>query len=156
MKDPAREEESPPDGFVRMEPFGPFHDLVGPMYYSAASPATVLGLRVDQRHRNRNATPMVHGGMIAVFVDTACTWAARHSQDQTISVLTTNLNVSLVGNAGPGEWIEAHVDIIRTGKRIVFTDCHLWCRGRRIAQASAQFHVLGESPADYPTFRHER
>src|SRR5205085_2434792 len=72
-------ETGAPAGFVPMPPFGPYHELVGPMYYSLRSPTGVIGLRVEEKHRNRSATPMMHGGMVATLVDTACTWAARHS-----------------------------------------------------------------------------
>jgi len=148
----AHDNSGAPEGFAPMAPFGPYHELVGPIYYSLAQPATVIGLRIAQKHRNRSSVPMMHGGMVAMLIDTACTWAAKHSRDPPLSLLTTNLSINLVGNAGPGEWVEVHVDIVKSGRRIVFADCFCWCRGQRIAQASAQLAVMGEAPPDAPTY----
>ena len=135
-----------------MPPFGPFHELLGPMYYSLLKPTTVVGLRVEEKHRNRSSTPMMHGGMVATLVDTACTWAGRHSQQPVVSLVTTNLTLNLVGNASPGEWVEARVDVLKSGRRVVFLNCTVWCGERLIAQASAQFQVMGEAPAGSPTY----
>ncbi len=139
---------SVPAGFELMPPFGPFHELIGPIYHRRAEPVSVIGLRVEEKHRNRHHVPMMHGGMIAALIDTAASWAGRHSQEPPISLVTTNLCINLVDNAAPGAWVEAHVDIVKSGRRLVFIDCSLWSEGRRIAQASAQLQVLGPAVSD--------
>lgn len=125
-----------------MPAFGPFHELVGPMYLKSRGDTFIVGLRVEEKHRNLGA--MMHGGMICMLADTAITWASKHSREPALRVLTTNLSVSLIGNAVPGDWVEAHVDVVRSGRRIVFSNCFIWCDGKRIAQAAAQFQVMGE------------
>ena len=87
---------------------------------------------------------MVHGGMIAMLADTAFTWANKYSRDPPLKLLTTQLTVSLIGKAKPGDWIEARVDVVRAGRRVVFSNCFIWVGGERIAQATAQFQVIGE------------
>jgi len=141
-----------PSGFALMPPFGPFHELVGPMYYSLRAPTSVVGLRVQEKHRNRSPNPMMHGGMMAALIDTACTWAGRHSQEPSVSTVTTNLTVNLIGNAAPGDWVEARVDVLKSGRRVVFMNCDVWCGDRRIAQGSAQFQVLGPAAPGMPTY----
>ena len=141
-----------PEGFAPMTPFGPFHELVGPIYYSLREPATVIGMRVQEKHRNRSPSPMMHGGMLAMLIDTACTWAGRHAYQPAASCVTTNLTVNLVGNATPGDWVEAHVEVVKAGRRVIFLNCHVLCGDRRMAQASAQFQVLGEAAPGMPTY----
>jgi uncharacterized protein (TIGR00369 family) len=141
-------DDAPPPGFERMPTFGPFHQFAGPTYWRQADGCMTVGLRVQDKHRNRG--PMMHGGMVCMLADTASHWAARHSRELPGMMLTTGLNVSLMGNAAPGEWVEARVEVLRAGRSIVFTNCLISCNGRTIAQASAQFQVVAESAAAGP------
>jgi acyl-coenzyme A thioesterase PaaI-like protein len=128
-----------PEGFEVMPPFGPFHELVGPIYYQRTAPGFTVGLRAEEKHRNKGV--MLHGGMIAMFADTAFTWAVKYSQEPPVSAVTANLSLHLMGNAQPGDWLEARVEIARPGRRVVFANCFIWANGLRIAQAMAQFQV---------------
>ena len=135
-------DDAPPPGFERMPTFGPFHQYAGPTYWRQANGCMTVGLRVQDKHRNRG--PMMHGGMVCMLADTASHWAARHARDLPGMMLTTGLNVSLMGNAAPGDWVEARVEVLRAGRSIVFTHCVISCEGRPIAQASAQFQVVAQ------------
>jgi uncharacterized protein (TIGR00369 family) len=129
-----------PEGFEAMPPFGRFHELVGPIYQKRTATGFAVGLRVAAKHLNRG--DIVHGGMIAMLADTAITWAGKYSQDPPISALTTQLSISMMGKARAGDWIEAQVEVLRSGRRVVFSNCFIWANGQRIAQATAQFQVL--------------
>jgi uncharacterized protein (TIGR00369 family) len=131
-----------PPGFELMPVFGPFHELVGPLYASRRDAMHIVGLRVEEKHRNRGA--MMHGGMICMLADTAIVWAAKHAREPRPKMLTTQLCVNLIGNAPPGAWVEAQVDVVRAGRRVVFANCYIWSQGQRIAQATAQCQVIGE------------
>jgi uncharacterized protein (TIGR00369 family) len=129
-----------PEGFERMPTFGPFHEMVGPLWYRVVDGCMTVRLLVEERHRNRGA--MMHGGMVCTLADIASHWGARHARQPGTLMLTTGLNVSLMGNAPPGEWVEARVQVLRAGRSVVFTDCHIRCGERIVAQASAQFQVV--------------
>jgi uncharacterized protein (TIGR00369 family) len=131
-----------PEGFESMPAFGPFHEMVGPTWYRKSERGQVVGMRVREQHRNLGQ--MMRGGMVCMLADTAITWASKHSRKPALKVLTTSLTVNFLGNAQPGDWVEAHVDVLRSGKRVVFSDCLIWTNGQRIAQASAQFQVTGQ------------
>jgi uncharacterized protein (TIGR00369 family) len=134
----------PPDGFEPMPPFGPFHELVGPMYVKTRAEGSITGMRMQEKHRNLGE--MMHGGMLCMLIDTAFTWGCKHARTPTLRVLTTQLSVNLIGNAVPGDWIEARVKILRAGRRVVFAECRVRVQARCIAQASGQFQVMGEHP----------
>lgn len=124
-----------------MPPFGPFHELVGPIYYKKTEEGYAIGFLAETKHRNRG--DMIHGGMIAMLADTAITWANKHSRQPAPSALTTNLSISMMGKAKPGDWIEARVEVIRAGRRLLFSNCFIWANDQRIAQATGQFLVVG-------------
>ncbi|NMF88625.1 PaaI family thioesterase [Aromatoleum petrolei] len=129
-----------PEGFELIPPFGPFHELTGPLYHKRVEHGYVVGMRVEDKHRNRGQ--MVHGGMICMLADTAFSWASGHVRPAAAQALTSHLSVGFAGNAKPGDWIEAHVDIVKAGRRVVFSDCFIWCNGKRIAHATAQFQIV--------------
>jgi uncharacterized protein (TIGR00369 family) len=135
----------PPEGYEQMPVFGPFHEALGPMYVKREKAGHTVGLRVEEKHRNRGQ--MMHGGMICTLADTATHWAAKHAREPHLKVLTTALSVNLMGNARPGEWVEAHAEVLRAGRSIVFASCLITCAGRVVAQATAQFQVLPEAAA---------
>ena len=151
---------APPEGYERMPTFGPFHELLGPMYVKQAERGFIVGMRVEDKHRNRGQ--MMHGGMVCTLADSASHWAAKHSRQPLAKMLTTGLSVNLMGNAEPGAWVEApvqaatvqkleaHAEVLRAGRSVVFTNCHITCAGRVIAQASAQFQVMREAAAADP------
>jgi uncharacterized protein (TIGR00369 family) len=136
---------TPPEGYEQMPIFGPFHEALGPMYVKRQEAGHVVGLRVEDKHRNRGQ--MMHGGMICTLADTATHWAAKHAREPILKVLTTGLSVNLMGNAKPGEWVEAHAKVLRAGRSIVFADCLITCAGRVVAQATAQFQIVPEAAA---------
>jgi len=138
-----------PAGFEIMSPYGPFAELAGPIYRHAQSPCTVMGLLVEEKHRNRRAA--VHGGMVCTLVDTAMAYAVRQTIEartasNDFTLVTTQMSISFIGNVAPGCWIETHIDVLRTGKRLGFASCRVMSGEDCIAQATGQFMVLPGAP----------
>ncbi len=52
-----------PEGFELIPPFGPSHEMVGPIYAKQSNGEWTIGMWVEPRHHNRG--PMMHGGMMA-------------------------------------------------------------------------------------------
>ena len=133
---------SPPADFEVMPPFGPLHQALGPIYVRSNGNMTVVGMHVEERHHNKG--PMLHGGMMAFFVDTAFTYASFATSDKPRPAVTTSLTIDFAGSAKAGDWIEAHVDVMRRGRRVVFLNCFVYRDNERIARGSATFQVIGE------------
>ena len=53
------------------------------------------------------------------------------------------LTIDFAGSAKAGDWIEAHVDVMRNGRRVVFLNCFVFRGNERIARGSATFQVVG-------------
>ena len=131
----------PPQGFEPMPPFGPSHEMVGLIYVKPPEAGWIVGMRVEQRHHNRG--PMIHGGIMAFFVDTAFTYVCMRVRDQSLkSSLTTQLSIDFIGSATAGDRIEAHVDPVRVGKRVAFLSGMIFKGDQRIARASALFQMI--------------
>jgi uncharacterized protein (TIGR00369 family) len=129
-----------PPGFEILKPTSPFHELVGPLYEKRDGGTLVIGMLVAEKHRNRRG--IVHGGMICTLADFAMGYAATTATGSPRKVVTTNLSVDFAGNAGPGDWIEAHIDVMRPGNRVSFVNCFVYHGAARIARASATFLIL--------------
>lgn len=130
-----------PPEFKPLERISPFNDLVGPLYMKRERGGVVIGLQIAAKHRNRR--DIVHGGMICTLADFAMGMACSLAREPELKVVTTSLSVDFAGNARPGDWVEARVDVLRVGRRMAFANCHVWRDAERIAQASGAFLVLG-------------
>lgn len=132
-----------PNGFRKIESMSPFNELVGPLYERRDAKGFTIGFQVSEKHRNRRG--IVHGGMICTLADFAMGYTASIAGDPPRKLVTTTLSMDFAGNARPGDWVEARVDLYRPGKRVAFVDCFIWRMGdypERIGRASATYFIL--------------
>lgn len=129
-----------PPGFAQLGSTSPFHELIGPLYERRDGETVTIGLLVAEKHRNRSG--IVHGGMICTLADFAMGHAASMATGSPRRLVTTTLSVDFAGNARPGDWIEARVDVMRPGRRVAFVNCFVHHGSDRIARASATFQIL--------------
>ena len=130
-------------GFRQIESISPFMDLIGPLYERRDATGITVGFQVSEKHGNRRGR--VHGGMICTLADFAMGYTASRISNPPRRLVTTTLSVDFAGNALPGDWVEARVDLYRPGKRIAFVECFIWRTGNspdRIAHASATFLIM--------------
>jgi uncharacterized protein (TIGR00369 family) len=112
-----------PVGFVEMAPFGPFHQLVGPIFVGERDGREVCGMRVLEKHSNLG--PFMHGGMFMTLADTAMTRASRALRPDDHGVVTIAFSGEILAPAGIGDWVEAEVEVLRAGRRAIFLNCML-------------------------------
>jgi acyl-coenzyme A thioesterase 13 len=132
-----------PEGFRKIESMIPFNELVGPLYERRDAKGLTIGFQVEEKHKNSRG--IVHGGMICTLADFAMGYTASSTSDPPRKLVTTTLSMDFAGNARPGDWVEARVDLYRPGKRVAFVDCFIWRMGDnpdRIGRASATFLIL--------------
>jgi uncharacterized protein (TIGR00369 family) len=129
-----------PSGFERLHRGGPFMAGLGPLYCRQRDGAIVIALRIDARHTNMRG--IAHGGMLATLADGALGIGLTLACEDKMSFVTVNLSTDFVAAARPGDWVEAHVDIQRIGKRMAFANCYLQVGEERILRASGVFAVM--------------
>lgn len=138
------DDSAPPPGFARIGSASPFNDLVGPLHERHTPAGWIIGMRVAEKHLNRRR--IVHGGMISTLADFAMGYTTARASDPPLKLVTLSLSVDFAGNATYGDWIEARVDVVRSGRRVAFVSGMVWRVGveteERIARASATFLLL--------------
>ena len=60
------------------------------------------------------------------------------------------MSTDFIETAKPGDWLEAHVDVIRVGGRLGYANCFLKVGERRIMRSSGTFAMMK------PAVPHER
>lgn len=129
-----------PAGFVRLRRGGPFMAGLGPLYCRRSDGKIVIGLRIAAQHTNMRG--IAHGGMLATLADGALGIGLTLACDDKLSFVTVNLSTDFVAAARPGDWVEAHIDIQKVGKRMAFANCYLQVGEERILRASGVFAVM--------------
>ncbi len=129
-----------PEGFKALNRGGPFLAQLGPLYLKQDGGRLIIGLRIEERHTNIRG--IAHGGMLVTLADSALGIALSHSCTPPQPMVTVNLSTDFVESAHPGDWVEAHVDIQRVGRRLAYANCYLHVGERRILRASGVFALM--------------
>lgn len=129
-----------PQDFKPLFRSSPFLDLLGPFYYRENSEGFTIGIRVEERHTN--ARGLAHGGLFMALADVALGYSAAFSKNPPLKLVTTTLTTDFAGSAKIDDWLEAVVDIQKTGSRLVFANSYISVRDERVVRASASFLVV--------------
>jgi len=124
----------------------PVLDLIGPLYCRGESVELIIGLRVEAKHCNARGT--VHGGILATLADVALGYTMAFSSTPPANLITANLTLDFAGTAKIGDWLETHVDVLKSGSRLSFANCYITENEQRIVRASAVFLVAGQLDAN--------
>jgi acyl-coenzyme A thioesterase 13 len=134
-----------PEGFSPLFRTSPFLDAVGPFYYRRDGERLVIGLRVLEKHAN--ARGVAHGGLLMTLADIALGYNTAYREDPPGSWVTANLGGDFAGAAKLGDWIEAHVDVQKSGKRLAFANAYLMVGDGRYSAAAASLGRSGIMPS---------
>jgi len=124
----------------------PVLDLIGPLYCRGEGVELIIGLRVEAKHCNARGT--VHGGILATLADVALGYTMAFSSTPPANLITANLTLDFAGTAKIGDWLEARVDVLKSGSRLSFANCYITVNEQRIVRASAVFLVAGQLDAN--------
>ena len=140
-------ETTVPDGFVPLPPrYRSFIHHCGNFHFNPEN--CVLATRIANDHLN--PIGIAHGGMLATLVDTAFGAAIRHKLKLPVAPMTISLNIDYVSPARPGDWVEAHVELHKAGRRIGNASCSLKVAERLVLRASGTFMMEqgGSNPSN--------
>ena len=129
--DPARA------GWKIVKPIG-FGELIGPVWRKGDAR---FGFLVEAKHLN--FAGVVHGGMLATLADQAMGMTALRATANKPHA-TIELNVQFVGAARVDEFVEAHCEIVRVTRAIIFMQCRLVVGTRVVANAAGIWKIRGE------------
>jgi acyl-coenzyme A thioesterase 13 len=126
-----------PSGFAPLFRTSPFLEATGPFYFRRDGESLIVALRVLEKHVN--ARGFAHGGLLMTLADIALGYSLAYREVPPASFVTANLTADFAGSAKLGDWVEAHVDIQKSGTRLAFANAYLVVGNERILRASAVF-----------------
>jgi len=128
-----------PDGFNEVMGSAPFATLNGPFYEKILDEKVLIrAFRAEEKHLN--GARLIHGGMLMAFADSALGRSINHHTGR--RSVTIKMNSEFMSPGREGDWIEAHVEITRSTKTVVFARCNLTVGARTLFKAEAIFHYV--------------
>lgn len=115
-----------PPGFVRH--CGGFH---------LHNELPILGVQIVAEHLN--SVRIAHGGFLATVADTAFGLVMRRQVGSTVPPITVSLSVDYLSGVVEGDWLEAHVEVLKVGSSLVNANCLLKVGERVVLRASGVF-----------------
>jgi uncharacterized protein (TIGR00369 family) len=111
---------------------------VGPIWRRGDA---VFGFIAAEKHRNHIG--IVHGGMLSTFADQAMGMTAQRATGGKPHA-TIELNVQFIGAVQLGEFVEAHCEVVRLTRSIIFMRATLLVGAPTVAMATGIWKILGE------------
>ena len=100
----------------------------------------VVALRVRAEHLN--SIGIAHGGFLATVADSAFGILIKRQRSLASPPPTVSLGVDYIGPAREGDWLEAHVDVHKVGRRLANASCLLKVGERLVARVNGVF-IMG-------------
>ena len=100
-------------------------------------------LELEVKHDMTNPYGNIHGGMMSLVIDEAIGWAVV-SMDAEHHYTSLTLNVDFLYAIKEGQRLRAESKVLRTGKKIINVECHVYdMQGRILARAASNLIVTG-------------
>ena len=127
--------ELPPD-YKPLRLKSPFANHVGEFYQRLSPAGRSLAIQVGSHHCNSQG--VAHGGFLLALADLALSYGSYEPGDAPPRI-TIGMSADFAGVARLGEWLEAHVDVQKAGRRVIFANCFICVGEKRIVRASGTF-----------------
>lgn len=133
-----------PEGFAPHTRHSPLTAPWEPILARAQGHAVQLGLQVREAHCNSRG--FAHGGLVSALADnamglSAVATARAGGADPTARAVTVSLVLDFIGSAQVGQWLEFRPVVLRHGRTLAFTECHVFADEQLVARASATFRL---------------
>ncbi|MFJ2692077.1 PaaI family thioesterase [Pseudomonas sp. NPDC087336] len=132
-----------PEGFTALESLSGFLRNCGDFFLH--DERSIVAVRLQPHHLNY--VHIAHGGFLATVADSAFGIVLRRHLRPPSVALTVNLNVDYIGPVREGEWLEAHVEVLKTGGTFINASCLLKVGERLVLRANGVFTTWkGKTP----------
>lgn len=140
MRDADELVPPPPAGFVRSEGRGEFSSHNGPYFHRPIEGDRVeFALFILSRHTN--GLGVLHGGMLASFLDGLLGGAVFKAVGRT--GMTIHLSVDFLRMARRGEWLQGEARMTRATRDVAFAEGRAMVGVREVGRASGVFKLMG-------------
>ncbi|MDD4636541.1 MAG: PaaI family thioesterase [Bacteroidales bacterium] len=93
------------------------------------------------RSEEKQYSGTVHGGVLASIADTIAGYAAYTVTDKEAGLLTTDLDIKFL-RSGWGDKLVAIGRSVKSGRRMQFGECEVYCNNKLMCKASGSFLVI--------------
>jgi uncharacterized protein (TIGR00369 family) len=128
----------PPEGFVLQPGRGAFTSHNGPFFHRPDAVGAEQAFFALPRHCN--GLGLIHGGMLAAFLDGLLASAAARATKA--SPVTIHLSIDYLGMGRAGDWIMGEARLTRATREIAFVEGRAHVQGRDLARVSGVFKLL--------------
>ena len=139
MNDKAKTEDATFDpaaqGWERVRGHN-FGELVGPIWRKGDG---LFGIVTADKHRNHRG--IVHGGLLMTFADQAMGMTGRRKTGEKPHA-TIELNMQYISAVQIGDFVEAHCEVVRITRSIIFMRSMLKVGDRTVAMSSGVWKIL--------------
>jgi uncharacterized protein (TIGR00369 family) len=118
----------------------PFGDLVGPIW-KRETPELRWAFVVEPKHLNRAGN--LHGGMLMTFADQSMAMTARRATGVKRHA-TIELNTQFIETVRLGQFVEAHAEVVRATRSVVFMAVKMFVAGCIVVSANGIWKILEE------------
>jgi uncharacterized protein (TIGR00369 family) len=132
----------PPAGFEPSGGRGPFTTHNGPLWRRPGGEEEEQAFYAEARHCN--GVGLIHGGMLAAFLDGLLAGAAGRASGSI--PVTLQLSVSYLDMGRAGEWVVGGARVTRLARDIAFVEGHARVASRDLARASGVFKLMRRRP----------
>ena len=118
-----------------------FGEFTGPLWKRGIGAELRFGFVVAEHHLNRGG--ILHGGMLMTLADQAMAMTARevtHAKRHA----TIELNIQFVGSVRLGEFVEAHAEVVRATRSVVFMRAKMFVGPRTVVSTNGIWKILEE------------
>ena len=116
-----------------------FNRLVGVEVERVANGESVLFLDVSEEHLN--SAKIVHGGVLATILDSACGAAVFSVLPEDKFAPTTTMSIAYMNAVGGGR-LRAHGRVLKKGGKLLHCEADVFCDQLLLAKAQTSFTVL--------------
>ncbi|HXQ16473.1 MAG TPA: PaaI family thioesterase [Caulobacteraceae bacterium] len=125
----------PPAGFHRATERGAFSNHNGPYFHHEDGTQAFFALK-----RHCNSIGLIHGGMLAAFLDGVLASAAGRGAGRV--AITVHLSIDFLDMGRAGEWVMGEASLTRATSDLAFVEGRAHVGGRNLARATGVFKLM--------------
>jgi len=126
---------NPPAGFHPWEPDLYYYGPIGPLFLQNRGDKVVFGFRCGEKHVN--AGRICHGGMLFTLMDIELGFSANIQTGRPGFMITVNMTSDFLAPVREGQWVEAHGEVVKETRSLIFVEGRLYADGELSLRANA-------------------
>ncbi len=135
-----------PAGFTQLGDVVGFAEANGPWFEKIENGCLVRGFLAGPQHAN--SLGIVHGGMMAAFLDSSMGSTVWHVLER--RAVTLKLSLDYLGPGRVGEWLQAEGEVVGHDEQIVQVRARLYGRRHDVLTGIGTFALLSRARAIRP------